>query len=215
MVDPLGRRSGRKTSRQWTWKTAVVTMLGNKGRPRTARSTLPWTSLWVLVVWTRWKSHLNNQIIIWKDQVRGWFPLWVSIPLEGQRKSKKQGYPLMELVLRIFIRILRILRIWLMRVMWVRGPNKWILTVIYIYPQILKSVWWKIWVAQYKRTRRVRKILLIRMYVIRTRENQKGSTRMRANQKVFTSISVLQRRANQNRSKNGYKYDYEQSKIYK
>ena len=63
-------------------------MLGNTRRLITVRITLPWISLWNLLVWTRWNSHPHIQNIIWEDQERGWLPFWVSRPLWGQRRKK-------------------------------------------------------------------------------------------------------------------------------
>ena len=83
-------------------KIVVVIMLGNTGRSRTVSSTSPWTSLCSLIIWTRWKSHLQNQKIIWEDQESGWLPRWVSSSLWGQRKLKRQGLKLMKSVLRRF-----------------------------------------------------------------------------------------------------------------
>ena len=68
MVAPLRTHFGRRTSYQWTWKFVVVVMLGNTGRSRMVRSKSPWTSLWFLLIWTIWKSHLHNQTIICEDQ---------------------------------------------------------------------------------------------------------------------------------------------------
>ena len=107
-------------------------------------STPPWTSLWILVVWKRWKLHLQNQRNIREDQERGGSPLWVLKPLEGQRKTTRQGTPLLMSVLRIFPRLLRNLIMWLVEDLWVSGTNTYLLTVISIYQDRLLSAWWSI-----------------------------------------------------------------------
>ena len=141
MVVPLGRYSGRGVSHRWTWKIVVVEMLRKKGRSRMMRTTSPWTYIWILVVWKRWKSHIHKQKILWKNQERGLLPLWVSITLEGQIKLKRQGLPLQMSVLRILLRLLMNLRICLMRVMWGRVPNICLLIVTSIYQnQLLKCI---------------------------------------------------------------------------
>ena len=68
--------------------------------------------------------------------------------------------------------------------------------------------------AHYKLTIIVCQRFLIHMSVLLTRSNQKGSMRKISNQKAFMSMSVLQRRANKNYSRNLYKCEYEQSKRY-
>ena len=136
-VDPLGSLSGMKiphlaSSHLWTRKIVFVAMLGNTGKSRMVRSTPPWTFIWNLVVWTRWKSHLQSQKNIREDQERDWLPLWVSITLELQRKTKNQGMPLPMSVWRIFRILSRNLKICLMRYMCGRGPNMNQATVSFI-----------------------------------------------------------------------------------
>ena len=119
-----GRKSSHLVSSHlWTQTIVFVAMLGNTGKSRMVRSTPLQTFIWNLVVCTRWKSHLQNQNNIWEYQERGWLPLWVSKPLECQRKRKRQGMPLLMSVWQIFQRLSRNLKIFLMRVMCVRGPN--------------------------------------------------------------------------------------------
>ena len=67
-------------------------MFGNTRRSGVVTSTSPWTSHQSLTVWTRWKSHLQIQKQNWKDQERGWLPLWVSRPKQGRKKYKKSKY---------------------------------------------------------------------------------------------------------------------------
>ena len=66
------------------WKSQVVegTKLGNTMKYRKLCNTLPLIFLWVLILWTRGKSHLHNQGPIWEDQVRGW--------LAQDQKSKQE-----------------------------------------------------------------------------------------------------------------------------
>ena len=160
-------------------------MLGNTGRSIMVISTPPWTYLWNLVVWTRQKSNLHNQKIIWEDHERGWLPLWVSRPLEGQRKPKRQGFPLLMSVLRIFLRILRKLRSCLMRVIWGRGPihayrqllisRRQLVKCMMIFNLRIEPVITLITNTQrWMILRWVRKIFRIWIYVLRTRTNQKG-----------------------------------------
>ena len=52
-------------------------------------STLSWTYLLKLIVWTRGKLPLQNQGILWEYQVRGWLPLWLSVPKVQTRKKLK------------------------------------------------------------------------------------------------------------------------------
>ena len=98
MVDPLGRRSGRKSSQvrkilQYvssklrTGRIVVVAMLEKTERSRVVTSMSPCTSHWSLAVWTRRESHIQSQNIIWEDQERGWLPLWVSSTKQGQRNT--------------------------------------------------------------------------------------------------------------------------------
>ena len=88
------------------------------------------------------KTIFSFFLIIWKDQERGWLPLWVSIPLEVQSKAKRQVMPLLMSALTIFIILLSNFIICLMRVMCGRVPNMCLIKVTYIYQDILQSVWW-------------------------------------------------------------------------
>ena len=123
-------------------KIVVIVMLGNTERSRVVASMSPWTSLWNLTVWTIWESHLHIQKIIWEGQERGWLPLWVSRPNQGQRNTKSQGMTLEISVRKIFQRLLGSLKIYLMKVMRERGPNMSLLTVTFTYQDSLQSVWW-------------------------------------------------------------------------
>ena len=130
----------------WEVKSTPVNMKicvrRNVSKHRIMRSTSPWTSIWILIVWTRLKSHLQNRKNIWEDQERDWWPHWVSRPLEGQRKRKRQGIPLLMSVWRIFQILLMNFRSFLIRIMCGRVPNMNPLTLTYIYQDILLSVWW-------------------------------------------------------------------------
>ena len=97
-------------SHRWIWDILVIVMLGNTWRSRMVRSTSPWAYLLNLVVFKRLKSHLQNQKIIWEDQRKCWLHLWVSRPLEGQKKIKIKGMPLLMSVWREFIILWRSLR---------------------------------------------------------------------------------------------------------
>ena len=52
-------------------------MLGNIGILRAVSSTSSWTYLISLIVCIIWKSHLQNQEIIWEEQVRCWLPILI------------------------------------------------------------------------------------------------------------------------------------------
>ena len=149
MVLPLGRRSVSKSthlvsSQPWTWKFAVVVMLGNTEISRVVTRMSPWTYCRNLTVWTRWESYLQSKKIIWEDQERGWLPLWLSSPKQGQRNTKSQGMPLEMSARRILQILLGSLRNYLIRVMRVGGPNMSLLTVTFTQQDILWSVWWEL-----------------------------------------------------------------------
>ena len=115
-----------------------------------ARSTPPWKFLWNLVVWTRQKSHLLCQKIIWEDQERLWLPLRVSRPLGVKRKSKGQGMPLLMSAWSIFQRLSRSLKSCLIRVMCGKGPNIYPPTVT-LSINIAWRVYDEIWCLQFTR----------------------------------------------------------------
>ena len=77
------RRSGVAT-RTSPWR--------NTKRSEVVTSKSPWTSHQSLTVWTIWISHLQSQKENWKDQERGWLPLWVSRPKHDSQKYKKARY---------------------------------------------------------------------------------------------------------------------------
>ena len=87
------------------------------------------------------KMKSSEAKIISEDQKRDWLPLWVSRPSEGLKK--RQGMPLLMSVWRIFLILLRNVRVFLMGVMCVRVPNMNLQTVTFIYKDILRSVWWE------------------------------------------------------------------------
>ena len=154
MVDPLGRRSGRKISQVrkicfclWTWKIVVVAMLvntrrsgvvtsmspwRNTRRSRVATSTSPWTYHQSLAVWKRLKSYLQSQKENWKYQERGWLPLWVSRPNQGRKNKKRQGMPTEMSARRTFLRLLGSLRNFRSYLMRRRGPNMSLLRAIFV-----------------------------------------------------------------------------------
>ena len=147
MVDPLGRPYGRQfshlvSSQLWTRKKLAIVMLGNIERSTTVTSMSPWTSRWNLTVWTKWKSHIHIKNIVWEDQERGWLPLWVSRPKQGQRNTKTQDMTLEMSVRRIFQRLLGSLKFFFMEVMRGRGPNMSLMTVTFTSQDSLRSVWW-------------------------------------------------------------------------
>ena len=140
VVTPLSIYNGLSTQNMF-WKEnftqvnikiVVFEMLKNIGKSRMVSSKSYWTSLWSLVIWTRWRSHIHEQTIIWEDKVRSWLPLWVSRPLEGQKRLKRKSFPLLKSVSRIFLTLLSNVRLCLMRVIWGRGPNTFLLKVISI-----------------------------------------------------------------------------------
>ena len=98
-----------------------------------------------------------------RSGIRGWLPLWVSRPLEGQNMLKRKCFPLLKSALRIFPRLLSNLSMLLMRVMWGRGQNTCLLKVISVYQDSSQSLLL------------VRKIWIIYVSVLRTRTNQKNS----------------------------------------
>ena len=92
------------------------------------------------------------RIIIWGYQQRDLLPIWVSIPLEGQRKRKRQVIPLLMSVWRKFLVILGNLRSCLMKVMCGRSPNMNLLKVTFILQYIFISVWWDLVLSIYTLT---------------------------------------------------------------
>ena len=100
VVAPLIRCSGKRILYQWILKIVEGEMLVNTGRSRMVRNKLSWKYRLILIVWTRWSSPLHNQRIIWEDQIRGWLPLWVSVP-KVQTRKKRQGFPLLTLLIKI------------------------------------------------------------------------------------------------------------------
>ena len=105
MVAPLGRRSGRKSSYLWTWKIVVVAMLGNTGILRRVRSTSPWTSLWNLLVWTRWKSHLQIQKLF--GNIRKGLITSLDIKTIVSSKEKKARYAITSVSMKDLSKIIR------------------------------------------------------------------------------------------------------------
>ena len=71
----------------------------------------------------------------------------VIISIRRSKTLKRKILPLLKLVLRIFLRLLRNLRMCLMGVMWVIGTSTYVLTVIYFYQDSFQSVWWVICVS--------------------------------------------------------------------
>ena len=139
MVAPPGRRSGWNSSQVrkicfclWTWKIVVVAMLRNTRRSGVVTSTSPWTYNQSFTVWTRWKSHLQSQKKNWKDQERGWLPLWVSRPKKGHKNTERQGIPSKMSVRTKFPILLRSLIKWRNYLMRRRGPNMILLRAIFI-----------------------------------------------------------------------------------
>ena len=138
-VAPLGRRSGRKSSQVrnicswlWTWKNVFVAMLGNTRRSRVMTSISPCTSHQSFTVWTRWKSHVQSQKENWKDQERGWLPLWVLRPKQSHKNTKSEGMPSEMSVRRNFLKLLGSLRNLRDYFMIIRGPNMSLLKATFI-----------------------------------------------------------------------------------
>ena len=136
MVAPLRRISSGEishlvSSHVWTWKIVVVAMLRNTEISSIVISTQPLTYSWSLVVWTRLKSHLWIQKIIWKYQEMGWLTLWVSRAIYGERKRKSQGMPSLMSVWSIFQILSRSFKNYLKRVMCWIVPNMNPLTVTF------------------------------------------------------------------------------------
>ena len=103
-------RSWNRSSHRWTWKVAEFAMLGNTYISKMASNTLSWTSLLSLIVCKRGNSPLQNQSIIWENQVRGWLPICISLP-KGQTRNKRKDFPLLTLLIRTSGSCSRILRI--------------------------------------------------------------------------------------------------------
>ena len=67
---------------------------------RTVRSTSSWKYFLSLIVWTRGKSPIQNEGMIWVYQGRGSLPLWISVP-KGQIGNKRKGFTLLTLLTSI------------------------------------------------------------------------------------------------------------------
>ena len=106
MVDPLRRGSRKRSSHQRTWKFVEGSMLENIERSIIVISTLSWTSLLIMIFWTRGNSPLQNQEIVWEDQVRGWIPLWLP-GKNGQIKNKKASFSITEITNQYFSKFLK------------------------------------------------------------------------------------------------------------
>ena len=115
-----------------TWNIVVVAKLGNTMRSRVVTSTSHWTSHQNLTVWTGWKPHLQIQKENWKDQEKGWLPLWFSVPKQSRKNKKRQGMTSEMSARRTFRRLLRILRKLRNYLMGRRGPNMSLLTATFI-----------------------------------------------------------------------------------
>ena len=69
-------------------KNVAVEMLENTERSRVVTIMSPCASRWNLKVCSRWESHIYSQKLIREDQEKGWLPLCVSSPKQGQRNKK-------------------------------------------------------------------------------------------------------------------------------
>ena len=125
-------------------KNIVIAMLGNTEISRVVTITSPWTSHWNLAVWKRFETHIQSQKIIREYQERYWLTLWVSIPNQVQRSTKRQGMPSKTLVRRIFHRLLGSLTSYLIWVVRGGGQNMSLLTVTFTHEYRLRSVWWEL-----------------------------------------------------------------------
>ena len=65
------RRSVKISLHRWTLQGLEDAMLGNTGRSRMLRDKLSLTSILRLIVYTGWKSPIQNHGIIWEYQIRG------------------------------------------------------------------------------------------------------------------------------------------------
>ena len=105
MVAPLGRRSGKRSLHRWSWQVLEGAMLVNTGISGMVRSKLSCTSLLSFIVWIRRNSPRQNQRIIWWYQVRGWLPLWPSIPKVQTRK--KASFSITDITNQYFRKLLK------------------------------------------------------------------------------------------------------------
>ena len=65
------------------------------------------TSHQSLTIWTRLKPHIQSQKDNWKDQERGWLPLWVSRPKYGSQKCKKAIYAIGNISEKDLLKIIK------------------------------------------------------------------------------------------------------------